>query len=277
MLTFLKRWVAPCVWLVCVSIVVINAPARFAKAEDDPKVTPKIILPVKDGKVPTVGQSIKLTKGMRYVVEADVKCDLVTFPEGLVTIESKTGPRDWTGIFSGGTGDYEDRTFNLPFIYALAVKPNAKGTVDLLVIPQGYTDRTQWKQDKIDVDGGNGVIPQPPKDPDPPKVDPDKPPMPVGSLYFMVIRPDGSATQEFLRIMENPSWKSLETDGYVYKQFTLTKAQELGAVVGTPIVLPCVVTLRVSPDKKTSVVVRGPVPLPTTSQGIIDLPKGVNP
>lgn len=273
MATFLKEWViVPAFWL-AFSLTVLGPVVLRA---DDPKAAPKIVLPAKDGKVVMVGQTLKLSKGMRYIIQADVKCDLVIFPEGLVTIQEKTGPRDWTGIFAGGSGDYEDRAFELPFLYALAAGPSAKGTADIIVIPRGYTDQTQWKRDKVEVDGSGVSNPtDPPPKTDPPKPDPGMPPMATGKLYFMVIRPDGNATQEFYRIIMDPAWKTLESQGHAYKEFTLTKAQDIGAVSGVPNPLPCVVTLRVSPDGKNSSIVRGPTALPTTSAGILDLPKGV--
>ena len=123
-----ERRLALAVWLVVVGCLPLigQPPSSVVPPGEFKNNSPKIILPTKDSKVVVVGSVVKLTKGMRYVIQADVRCDLVTFPEGLVTVQSKTGPREWTGIFAGGTGDYEDKTFDLPFIYALAASPSGK-------------------------------------------------------------------------------------------------------------------------------------------------------
>jgi len=100
-------------------------------------------------------------KGMRYVVACKVKCDVLTFPDGVVAVDTKTGPRDWTGIFAGSTsGDYEDKHFPEPFLYAL--RPLSTGQVTVVVIPQGYKDRSEWVTFSLDVEAGEGPRPPPP-------------------------------------------------------------------------------------------------------------------
>lgn len=115
-----------------------------------------------------------------------------------------------------------------------------------------------------------GEVQPPPKKPD----DPTKPP-PTTGYYFMLIRSDGAADPAFTKIARNPAWAELVKAGHLVKDFGLSDAIRLGAKLpdGTP--LPCVVTLR--DDGTASRIVRGPVPLPTTSEAILELAKGVGP
>lgn len=104
----------------------------------------------------------------------------------------------------------------------------------------------------------------------------DPPPPGPATYYFAVVRSDGPADPAFTKTMSLPEWKTLTQSGHSVKDFTLRDALKLNLLTaGTP--LPCVVTLRVNAGGKTSVIVRAPVPLPTTGQGILDLPKGVSP
>lgn len=108
--------------------------------------------------------------------------------------------------------------------------------------------------------------------PPPPPKDPKDPPPPAGSLYFLVVRPDGPASPEFTRVMGFDGWKSLAEKGHRVKDFTAAEARPWFAVpAGTQ--LPCVVTLRVGATAST--VVRGPVPLPADNAGILKLTEGV--
>ena len=121
----------------------------------------------------------------------------------------------------------------------------------------------------ITVDGA--TEPPPPKPTDPPT----NPPAPSGSFYFVVVRPDGPADPLFTRVMGDPAWQELVAKGHVVKDFTLTEARAAGADVPPGTLLPCVITLRVSADRKSSTPGRGPVPLPDTSDKIRALPEGV--
>lgn len=107
---------------------------------------------------------------------------------------------------------------------------------------------------------------------EPPPVDPPVPPS--GSLYFLIVRPDGPAQPALTQTLALPAWGELVTKGHFYKDKTVAEAQGLGVTLPSGTVLPCVVTLR---DKGTgkSEIVRGPVALPTTNDGIAKLPEGV--
>ena len=98
----------------------------------------------------------------------------------------------------------------------------------------------------------------------PPPVKP--PPAPATSLYFLLVRPNGPATPEFAAVLANPAWDELRKLGHAVKDRTL---DELGTLYRIPsgTTLPCVVTLAVAADGR-STVMRGPVELPTTSDAI---------
>jgi hypothetical protein len=112
-----------------------------------------------------------------------------------------------------------------------------------------------------------GTEPVPP--PPPPK---DKePPTQPSSLYFLIVRPDGPASPAFSKIMADPAWAELTKAGHQFKDKTQTEALALRFVLPPGTTLPVVATLRVSADGKTSELVAGPIPLPTTSEGILSL------
>ncbi len=112
-----------------------------------------------------------------------------------------------------------------------------------------------------------GEVKQPPKRPD----DPKQPP--ATGYYFMLIRSDGAADPSFTKIIRDPSWAKLVELGHQVKDFQLQDAVRFGAKLPDGTSLPCIITLRT--DGSVSRVVRGPIPLPSDSQGILDLPKGV--
>lgn len=111
---------------------------------------------------------------------------------------------------------------------------------------------------------GKGTPADPPKDS--PKDPPKEPiPPPVGSTYFIVIRPDGPATQEFARIMADAAWAEHRSAGIRVKDYTLAESASIYKLPSRTN-LPCVLALSSGP--KESKVLAGPVNLPTTSDGI---------
>lgn len=117
--------------------------------------------------------------------------------------------------------------------------------------------------------GGSTV---PPPLPPPDKPPPDNPPPPA-TLFFLVIRPDGPASPEFTKTMENAAWGELVAAGHKFKEKTLTESKAWGYVPPPGTTLPAVLTLRVEGSRSKEA--RGPVPLPTTADGIRALPEGV--
>lgn len=128
-----------------------------------------ILLPVTPAvPAPMPGTATRLGRGERFVIQSKGRCDIEVTPEGSVSVAEKVGPRDWTAIFAGGTGDYEDRHFSYPHLYALSAAKT--GTCTVLVVPNGAKDRSAWRKFTLDVDAGTG--PQPPPVPIPVPVDP---------------------------------------------------------------------------------------------------------
>jgi hypothetical protein len=106
----------------------------------------------------------------------------------------------------------------------------------------------------------------PAKPPDlPPPAQPD-------SLYFLVVRPDGQPSAAFTKSMSDPNWLALRARGYKFGDKTVTDAKSLFVEVPAGTALPVVVTLKVTGGK--SLIVRGPVPLPSGAD-ILKLPEGV--
>lgn len=99
---------------------------------------------------------------------------------------------------------------------------------------------------------------------------PDNPPGPVatGPYYFVVVRPDGAYTPEFLAAIQLPQWDELKKAGHTWKEKTASEAALLGV---KNLTAPAVAVLRVSPDGKTSNQV-ATLSMPYTGAAILALP-----
>lgn len=203
-------------------LLLILLAAPLAAAPPDPAVIKLPVNPVQPQ--PTPSAATKLNAGARYVVEAKVECDIILFPEGLVEVQEKSGPRDWTGIFSGGTGDYEDKTFSEQFLYALKAK--STGTVKVVFIPRGYKDKSQWVTAVIDVDAGKG--PQPPPPGPEPKPEPNPGPT-AKAVYMAVIRDSAAITPKIAGLLgDTPFWNSFKTAGHEWDFYDDTPTDDAG-------------------------------------------------
>lgn len=131
-----------------------------------------------------------------------------------------------------------------------------------------FNKKTVTDADYLFTFGGKPVPPV-----DPPPVDP---PPTTGKLFFVVIRPDVPTDPTFTKVMGMPEWATLKAAGHGVSAKTVKEAaNSLGITIPAGTTLPCVVTVRNNPNGKTSTVVRGPIDLPGTGAGILDLPKGV--
>jgi hypothetical protein len=119
---------------------------------------------------------------------------------------------------------------------------------------------------------GDATQPPPTKPTDPvPPVKPTDPPTADGKVFFLLVRPDGPAQADYVRILSDPAWDEHRKAGIVVKDKTFSDSRSIyTAPSGTP--LPFVVTLR--SGKTESIVISGPVALPTTSDGIRKLAEG---
>lgn len=101
---------------------------------------------------------------------------------------------------------------------------------------------------------------------------PGTPGTPASGLHFLVIRPNGEETPEFTKTMNFPAWASLVKAGHHYTTKQQSEAVDWYKLpAGTTQTF--VVTFRIADGK--SIVVREPIPLPTTEVGVLALPNGV--
>lgn len=118
--------------------------------------------------MPGPDAAVPLPKGTQYTFSAKKKCSVRSWPAGVVSSEVRKGPRDIDGVFVGGTGVDESRTFEGPFVYVL--KPLKAGCVTVEFIPYGFATDKEIRSFKFDVMGGCGAAPVVP-----PVVDPLQP------------------------------------------------------------------------------------------------------
>lgn len=114
------------------------------------------------------------------------------------------------------------------------------------------------------------------KDPMPNPGDP-QPPKPASGMFFLIVRPDGPAAPEFVRTMTFEAWKKLSDSGHRYKDYPASDLPKFNITLPPGTTLPCVVTLRPRADGVHSDIVRGPIPLPSSSDLVEKLPEGVTP
>ena len=132
-------------------------------AADPPAPPPIRLMPlnrvVAPSPMPGPDAPVAIVAGELYVFASKVECVVRSHPAGCVTVASKTGPRDVSARFVGGTGDDEDRSFPEPFLYY--VRASHAGCVEVEVIPFGLTKASEIVVVRFDVLGGCGS-PQPP-------------------------------------------------------------------------------------------------------------------
>lgn len=133
--------------------------------------------------------------------------------------------------------------------------------------------RGKYETLEIDATGGTPGDPvKPPPGVDPPP--PAEPPPVTAGLYFMVIRPDGPASQAFTAAIGNPGWVELVKAGHTVKDVTLSEAARLGYTLESGTTVPAVVVLRPAADGKSSAELKT-VPMPTTRESILKLVEGL--
>lgn len=150
-------------------------------------------------------------------------------------------------------------------IFVLPVQGLAGGTYDFVAVGSLNDEHTS-RGFSITIPGG--VIP-PPKKPDDPVIPPPGP----TTGYFMVIRPDGNTHPTFTAVMELSGWDDLRSKGHYIKDFEISRARKLGAVIPADVTLPCVITLVRTPGGKEKQVAGKPISIPTTNESIAKLPE----
>lgn len=111
-----------------------------------------------------------------FIIDADVECFI--FPDdknGIISVKTEPGPLRMKGKFAGGGGKVETRDFKGKWI--TTIESVRAGTVELLIVPVGVTDRSKIVQRTLAVMGA-----RPPPGPGPIPPGPTPPPQPVTSF-----------------------------------------------------------------------------------------------
>lgn len=201
-----------------------------------------------------------------FLIERDTPAIVLGSPDGLVEVIYKANkdacPLQYMGKFAGGGGKVEEKEIKSKFIIQL--KPRKSGRCEVIIVPHGVTKESDIERKTVDVDAGEGG--QPPPIVTPPIVVPP----PVTKGYFLIVRPDGPASQDFAKAFALPAWTELKTEGHTVKEMTLTESLAVyKAPAGT--VIPYVVTI----DAANKKLLAGPVAMPTTDEAVRKLKEGV--
>ncbi len=122
-----------------------------------------------------------------FVIESDIPFFVLDSRLGVVQIGYDEGPLKLKGKFADGSGRNETRTYTSKYI--ATVEAQAKGQVELLVIPAGATDAGVCLRRTLTV---MGESPQPPPGPEPQPDDPPHPPGPVTSFRVIFVKESGA-------------------------------------------------------------------------------------
>jgi hypothetical protein len=150
--------------------------------------TTVITLPSVPTDVTTTEVINEIEVGMWYVIRSTVPLFILDAPQGSVSIVS--GPSTVDGVFAGGQGVPETKVFAGPE-HTYLVQGLRPCKAELILIPQGVTDRLAIERHMLTV---TGEAPQPPPEPGPepppepgPEPPPEPPPEPETVESFRVI------------------------------------------------------------------------------------------
>lgn len=135
-----------------------------------------------------------------FVVTSDEPFVLIASPANLVTITRETGPLKVRSVFADGTGKLETRTYSAPHIFI--VEAAGEGRVELIAIPNGFTDDGDLVRRWVDC----GHAPQPPPGPD---VDPVNPTPVTGFRVLMIYETSAKLTREQSNILNSTKIRGL--------------------------------------------------------------------
>lgn len=170
------------------------------------------------------------------------------------TLVPKTDAVSVSYVGLSGVDAFPSEFLKDPRSFILPVRGLAKGDYKFAAVAASK-DGEQVRKDFVVRVGGAPTDPVIPKDPVEP-VDPVEP----SSYYFALVRPDGPSSPEFTKIVANPSWKTIEAKGHKVKDFTITRARELGIVTGSTPPLPCVAILKEANKKSKVLKIMSPIP-----------------
>lgn len=161
--------------LLCASLSLAQGPIRL----------PSVTLPTPPAPLPNA--ATKLNADVLYVIDCKSDCIVRAHPQGLLSIQKKTGPRDVSAVFVDGNGQMEDRTYAGPFLYF--IRPIGTGRVEIDVIPLGLKAESEIVTAIIDANVGPRPppIPPDPKPPDPKPPDPRPPDTLTSFRVFLIM------------------------------------------------------------------------------------------
>lgn len=148
----------------------------------EPKPAPAVILPEVQQPAPAplpATATVKLDAGVWYVVRSKEPCMVLASPDGVLTVTREEGPLKVRGVFYGGSGKPETKTFTEKYIWFVEAAQTA--TCELLIIPQSAKDESGVVRRTIDANVG----PRPP--PEPPGPGPGPAPIPVAGFRVLIM------------------------------------------------------------------------------------------
>jgi hypothetical protein len=185
------------------SVILLACCADAVSADETPQITwpttPHVIDfgPTPQPVVPSGPQPVSSLKADELlVVESNVQVFIRRFPDGIIEVESASGPIRARAKFAGGTGKVETREFRGAYVYFLTAGKSGKVILDL--IPVGVSEESSIARRELSVT--DGTTPNPPPDPWPePEPDPEpdtKPqpepkPEPVKSFRVIFVKESG--------------------------------------------------------------------------------------
>lgn len=154
-----------------------------ALAQEKAKESSSLVFPVASQPTPKPdpARATVLGSDQVYVFRANIKCVVVSSPEGVLNIVSEAGPIKVRAKFTDGGAKYETRAYAEKFVYC--VEPAAEGRAELIIV----TDAGEVVRKTIEV---GKVQPKPGPDPDP------KPPIPVNGFRVLFVCEKNPTTKE---------------------------------------------------------------------------------
>lgn len=129
--------------------------------------------------VPPPSAKVSVAPNAWFVINSPVKCVVRGYPDGLIDVQYKPGPREISAVFVDGTGKNEDRHYSGPFIYIVTAATRADGSTTaadctLVMTPVGFKDEKEIKTSYLSVGA--------------PSVDPVTPPVaPQEGIIVMIV------------------------------------------------------------------------------------------
>lgn len=253
------------------SFLVVLAASAAAWSEEPPlkqrqyRLPPAVSLPkVEVGTVPQ-----RLTPEVSFYIESEVPLLIYGSRNGMVrAVDEGPGPQTVKSRWIDAPEVFQKRKFTGKHIYS--IEPLKDGDVEIFIQAVGVASADDIDRRTVQI-AGVSQDPKPPTKPTDPPTKPVDPPTKPTSYYFMAIRPNGAASQDFAKLMALPAWAELRKAGHRVKDKTVSEAAAFGVTLPDGTTLPAIVTL--AEDAESSWVVRGPVAAPTTDEGIRKLPQ----